>query len=362
MTVQLVDRMVMRDSAAGGGLDESARPGLQIRRRLLVGIGLLPPESLSVQPSASPIKAEAALYDPRVRTLAVASDGSALAARGKLAIAHESAHALQDQRFPLDVMKLWGPDADDQTLAWRALVEGDATLMMVLWGRQFLSPEEKLSLARRELGDTAPASAASPPSDQEELRFPYEEGYQFVRALHGRGGFAAVDQAFGRPPTSTEQVMHPEKYLEGEAPRAVPPFRPLDALVADWRVVGTDTLGELTLRSLIDRFSSQAQGTAAAAGWGGDRYTVLEDETGRLVILVDTVWDAEADAAEFFNAFVPTVDRRFGGTQTRTLDHPSRIRWSTPQGPIEALHTRDRVSIVYGPNDEELNRVLAQLP
>jgi hypothetical protein len=121
---------------------------------------------------------------------------------------------------------------------------------------------------------------------------------------------------------------------------------------------GADS-GELELRILIGQFAP-AEADSAAAGWGGDRYAMLEDADGRLVIVMNTVWDTEADAAEFYNAYVPTVAARFGATQSRTTDEPSRIRWSTPNGPIQLLKTGDRVLVIYAPDAGTLDSVAEQ--
>jgi hypothetical protein len=53
---------------------------------------------------------------------------------------------------------------------------------------------------------------------RESLLFPYQEGLNWTRALYKEGGWSQVSQAFTNLPQSTEQIMHPEKYLAHEAP------------------------------------------------------------------------------------------------------------------------------------------------
>ena len=58
---------------------------------------------------------------------------------------------------------------------------------------------------------------------QTQLIFPYEAGQRFVESLRERAGgrWTLVDLADRtRPPASTEQVMHPDAYIDVDAPRA----------------------------------------------------------------------------------------------------------------------------------------------
>ena len=64
-----------------------------------------------------------------------------------------------------------------------------------------------------------PASSGLPRYVREGLVFPYAAGARLVNRIQGRGGWAAVDRAFGAGgPVSTEQVMHPAKYDAHERP------------------------------------------------------------------------------------------------------------------------------------------------
>ena len=68
-------------------------------------------------------------------------------------------------------------------------------------------PERTLSWAKL---DDAPAIL------RVTLVAPYLRGLQFVAAVQGRGGWPAVNNAHRRPPVSSEQVLHPEKYFARE--------------------------------------------------------------------------------------------------------------------------------------------------
>ena len=87
------------------------------------------------------------------------------------------------------------------------------------------------------------------------LVFPYSEGLAFVERLRAEGGWDAVDAAYADIPTSTEQILHPRKYLDRDEPSAVALPDPTVALGQEWRVVDEDTLGELQMALLLANFA-----------------------------------------------------------------------------------------------------------
>lgn len=334
---------------------------VDINKKLLTVLGLAEP-SLDLQATILGVLTEQItgfyLYDEKKMYLPTTATD--LGTSEKITIAHEMTHALQDQHF--DLQKLLPEDSDngDRVMAIRALVEGDATMTMRRWGNLNLSSDDKISLGDGEAVQGPSRLDRAPLVLRIELLFPYTEGLGFAQALFERGGFAAVDQAFRDPPQSTEQIIHPEKYITRDAPRPVqlPPLA--SALGGSWRTLRTDVLGELDIRILIEQHSSGVDADIAGTGWGGDRYSILEDDDGRLIVVLSSIWDTEADAAEFYNAFVPTVPHRFGPSAVRTVDIPSTIRWSTPEGQIQILKTGDRVRLIFAPTVQAIETVAAQ--
>jgi hypothetical protein len=304
-----------------------------------------------------------AVYDFESRSIFLVADyaaGGDLGADARLTVAHELTHALQDQSFNLKRVLPADPENGDAAIAARALVEGDAMLTMRIWGRQFLRPADK-----RSLGDDAfvkdPVLDSAPSLVRGELLFPYDAGWVFAQLLYQDGGFAAIDRAFARPPRSTEQILHPEKYAAGENPIDVdmPPL--VRTLGGSWTTRRTDVLGELVLRLLLEPDVGWPVAEAAAAGWGGDAYTLLEDDAGRRVVAILTVWDTEGDAAEMYNAFSDGVDARYKGQVQRVVELPGVTRWSIPEYQVQVLKTGNMVRIVYAPDAATLDRVEIEL-
>jgi hypothetical protein len=151
---------------------------------------------------------------------------------------------------------------------------------------------------------------AMPPILRESLLFPYTVGLRFVSGLQGAGGWEAVNAAFARPPGSTEQIIHPEKYANGEQPILVGlPTDLASRLGAGWKVGLQDTFGEFQMQIWLKQNTTVPAATAidAAAGWGGDKVAVVNGPNGTWGVVLRTSWDTDADAATFESVATPIV-------------------------------------------------------
>jgi hypothetical protein len=70
-------------------------------------------------------------------------------------------------------------------------------------------------------GGNNTAFHSAPRVIQETLLFPYVQGTEFLMSIFLQGGWKAVNQLYTDLPKSTEQLLHPEKYLAQEQPREV---------------------------------------------------------------------------------------------------------------------------------------------
>ncbi len=261
----------------------------------------------------------AGFYDPHTRQLNIAA-WLPLSIQ-QAALVHEICHALQDQYFGLKRFVRPIKDNTDRQLARLALAEGDCTGVML---------EHLLASSGEDLG-TIPASTidevsrkvttgnqsavfkAAPRFLRRTLTFPYLQGLRFVKRLRQRLSWQQLSRVFRRLPTSTEQVLHYEKYWSRERPVRIR-VRPLRTLAATHRRVKKETLGEYQLRLHATLALGEQAAERAAAGWGGDRLAAYVPRPAAtspasppatralpLVALLST-WDSEADAIEFVNA------------------------------------------------------------
>jgi hypothetical protein len=218
-------------------------------------------------------------------------------------VAHELGHALQDQTFGLP--RPSGRGVDDAQLAYNAVVEGDASIAAL----GYLASTHRKPLRRlltrasdfiregtwaREIATDARSAAlrSAPADERERLAFPYTSGFTFMSDLYRTGGFDLMNRAFASPPVSTEQVLHPEKYLSGEGPIPVK----VPAVPRGWRPLNAGHMGELLTGAVLRQCGA---GADAAAGWGGDTYALVERDGSSLALLWSTVWDDENAARAF---------------------------------------------------------------
>jgi hypothetical protein len=266
---------------------------------MLAMLGLVPPGT-SLRDMAASLYSQgvAGYYDPRtkkLRTVTGASTGTRVLA--ETVLAHELTHALEDQRF-----RLLGAadrlDADsDAALAHLALVEGTATTLMQQYMRRYFTAEEAL------VGSLAGAFAdtgSMPAFLEAQTLFPYTAGMRFVQALLERGGgsWSLVDTAERfRPPASTEQVLHPDRYIRADQPLPVH-VGAARALGPGWTRTAAGTWGELQTREMLAA-AGGGGADAAAAGWGGDRWELWRSAAGANVLVMRWRWDTPRDEAEF---------------------------------------------------------------
>lgn len=206
-------------------------------------------------------------YDQGTKAIYVL--GRAITPVTRLILVHELVHAWQDQHHDLQALDEKAED-DDHYAAIQALVEGDATRVEELWR------------AEQSAADLAIIEAYENEGDDEVLTreertlatmfsFPYVVGADFATAVHERGGNVALTNAYASPPTSTEQVLHPELYFAEHPPVEV------DAPDPDGEPVDEGVLGELGLYLLLARGTPSRAALTTASGWAGDAYVTWED-------------------------------------------------------------------------------------
>ena len=143
--------------------------------------------------------------------------------------------------------------------------------------------------------------------------FPYDQGLGLVRAIFNRGGWDLVSLAWAQPPVSTEQVIHPQRYFDGDMPQEVRVPDLLPDLGEGWEEIARTTLGEFFLREYLGQKLDPTTVSTAATGWGGDEYAVYwNDHLGWLVMTLRLAWDTPADADEFGAAYGQYANLAYG--------------------------------------------------
>jgi hypothetical protein len=316
---------------------------------VLVMLGLVPAGTDLREAFESTLtEAVSGYYDPRKERLRIVK-GAQTANRVlyEMVLAHELTHALEDQRFEFDLDAL--AEGGDRALAHTALIEGTATALMYRYVEERFGAEELFG------GLAASAFAGTgdlPPFLTAQLAFPYTAGEVFVGRLLevGNSGWKVVDAALRfRPPASSEQILHPGKYLRLERPRGVSLRGPVAALGEGWRPLLRTTFGEWQTQKLLARAGGSGA-PKAAAGWGGDRYALLGRGGDRALVMRWT-WDTPRDRAEFAAALRAWAE---GGLPDSTP--AGRDAWRTPDGAAAIGLRGDTVTLVLAPDAQVARR------
>jgi hypothetical protein len=318
-------RLVSAEEATRDGLAELDRSVPRSRQRieeqLLVMLGLLPADVRVRELLAKALTEQVAgYYSPRTGKMALVRGAGLDGFVAEVALAHELTHALEDQHFGIEPHGASG-FLRDRSVADAALREGSATLAMIEYVALTQAGVQELprSLRRRlleELDQLAlPASSGLPRYVREGLLFSYVAGAAFVSRLQDRGGWAAVDRAFGEDvPVSSEQIMHPRKYEAGELPVRVSLRGVAGALPDGARVVARGDLGEFDTEQFLRDANGRRRSEEAAAGWGGSTFELWRLAGGEEVLVLAWAWDSPRDAREFAAAAELSVGRLGGAS------------------------------------------------
>jgi hypothetical protein len=252
----------------------------------------LVPDSLDLRRTMIDLLTEqvAGYYDPDSTALFIPTDLDD-PYRVRLVASHELLHALQDQYLSLDSI-INQRRQNDRRSAAQAVLEGQATFYQIAILMPEQRPEtlpehwfwrQRAAMAQQQA--EMPEFSGAPLWLRETLIFPYLGGADFVawytRTHPGRKPFGAA------MPTSTEQIIHPDRYAGGDRPVALA-FRGQDVDTLRYE----DGLGEFEIGLVFTQLlndSSEARGAVYAEGWGGDRYRVYGANADALVWY--TVWD-----------------------------------------------------------------------
>jgi hypothetical protein len=204
-----------------------------------------------------------AFYDPKTNELVVRA-GQQVTPYVRKVLVHELTAALHDQHFELD-RPVSDKAQDEAADAFRALAEG-ASIWVTNRYMAAMDPADRQAAQAEETRLASGLPRDVPTSILIASTFPVAIGPEFVETLVKAGGQARVTEAFRSPPVTTEQLIVPSAYLNGEG------ARPVTAPPADGAVVDQGILGQLILTLMLSQTVDQEMADVAGAGWGGDQY------------------------------------------------------------------------------------------
>ena len=301
-------------------------------------------------------------YDPEDEKIFVVKQDPDFGALDELTFSHELVHGLQQQEFDIHSIRESVRGNTDKSLAISALLEGDATVGETLYLIQHMDEQQAEEAQQTQNSASLDSYRAAPPLLQRTIAFPYEIGPGFVAALYQQGGgWGAVNQAYSRLPESTEHILHPGKYLEGEAPIAVPLPDLVEGLGAEWEMLWTTTLGEFFIFAYLERWAEPATAAAAAGGWGGDSYVLLRGPDDGHVLVWVLEWDTPEDAREFFDTYRDATEVRTDCRWEPDGEGDSDWLMRIDDQTLFAGLDYSRTTLIFAPGDDVLETARASL-
>jgi hypothetical protein len=181
-----------------------------------------------------------------------------------------------------------------------------------------------------ELADAQyPEFAKAPLYIRETLIFPYTKGMLFQQAVFEKAGQAGFADIFRRPPVSTQQILHPDKYFSNVTPASPPVPSPSGSGL---KKLAEGSIGELDHAILLRQFVGPEQADEIAPRWRGGNYRLLENKNRNAIVLAyASQWDSPVIARRFFSVYRQILEKKWKSI-TVTEETADRLAGSSEDG------------------------------
>ena len=324
-----ISREYMKDFLERRIREEVKPREIEAEEAVLKKLGFAPPD-FDLKKTTIDLLTEqaAAFYDFHKKKLFVVDSSDGIAERS--ALVHELAHALADQHFHLARFIGRANQNDDSALARMAVMEGQATWLMSEYlarqsGKSLENSPELVKLMSDMNGASSgqfPVFDRAPRYLQETLLFPYTQGMLFQQALVAKMGKSAFAEVFLRPPETTQQILHPERYFE-HAKRVRLPL-PAFPSERNYRAFTDGELGELDNSILLRQYASDRDAEAVAPEWRGGTFRLFArkhraTDWRQMVLVYVSEWSGPAQAQKYFELYQKVLAGKW-----KTFDVTSR--------------------------------------
>jgi len=269
-------------------------------------------------------------------------------------LAHELSHALADQNFNLAKFVKQGRKNDDGATARLAVMEGQATWLMSEYlarkTGQSLKDSPALVAMMSSMSESGagqyPIFDSAPLYLRTTLVFPYTKGMLFQNAVFQRDGQASFGEVFRKPPVSTQQIIHPEKYFADVKPTE--PDLPDPHLPRGYKGLVGGTLGELEHSILLEQYAGKEAATKIAPHWRGSAFELRENKkAGHVVLLYAVEWDSEESARQYFAAYREGLAKKWQHMKVDS-ETPDRVTGTGDDGAFDLQRKGAIVTSVEG--------------
>lgn len=306
----------------------------------------------------------AGLYDPKAKEFYIA-DWIPVDEQ-RTVMSHELTHALEDQSFHIDPWIKAARPNDDAELARDAVSEGSAMAAMVDY--QMLDqkvgvrdlPDVTLLIRAGAVSemDKDPNLAKAPPYIRDELLFPYLAGTGFTQQfLKAHTGWQDLHLIFQNPPVSTQQIMHPDLYLQGVKPEVVTLPEWKGVVPSDWKLLEENTMGEFGLEEVLKQFLDEKRADLLSPAWRGDRYATFEDpKTKTHPLVFRLAFDNSDDAGQFFNQYSEALGAKYA-KRTELFRGANYLQFQTESGGVFLRCVESACLTVEGASREAFDKI-----
>ncbi len=241
-----------------------------------------------------------AFYDPNSKAIVFKAGSLGMLTKGYLA--HELAHAYQDQTWGFDT--IWEPyharPSREAFNVTQFIIEGHAELVRHAYEQNSVPLEDakeiSVTLGKMSENDCIPCH-----TKQSLSTLPYVFGMRFLINQYRNGGWPQVESFFTDLPTSTEQIIHENKFAKDH---------PTNLSLPEWKdesfkpqTVLNGSLGEaFLLAKLLTLPISPEQAFSSASGWDGDVAQIYRLPDGREAFVWRLLFDRVFDASQFEDA------------------------------------------------------------
>lgn len=309
----------------------------------------------------------AAFYDYDAKKLFLLDDSSFTSETTTLA--HELAHALADQHFNLDKFMDETPSNDDENLAHTAVVEGQASWLMIAYDlKQADEPPIPTPDMLKTVVDSSESSMAdypvlkgSPLYIQQSLLFPYTQGTLFFDAVYKKMGKQAFAAVFTDPPTDSAQIIHPSRYLTHEKPTT--PNLPKLSVASQAKELTEGSVGEFDHAMLLRQYLGTDKAEQLAPHLRGGQFEIFAvGKQHKPLLEYASEWDSEQQAASFFMSYQKILQAKWKHCDISTAK-PALVAGLADNGYFVTRLIGDTVSSVEGLTDmNEWDRLKAAPP
>ena len=329
-------------------------------------------------------------YSPRNDSIVIVSEDTESPKMNEITLSQELFHAVQESTFNVSN---YTANTEELHNARDGIIEGDGNFVDHRYEQRCNAGWD--CLLPQEQSDGDDSSRDQPHIGMLALRLqPYSDGPVFVEEIYEQEDWEGVNQVYERPPESTEQTIHTEKYLDdsptnvtiedrssdrwdvpdqGEGHIDYAQFGEAGLYVMLWypSYVEARSGGDRSVIIPVEHFFGPSQQSGLdlynyshpySAGWDGDKlypYVTNESaETNETGYVWKITFDRRADAAAFEGAYLDLLEYH-GGTPVPDRPDTYRIESGEFADAFEVTQSGTNVTIVNAPSVAELSEVRA---